>query len=252
MSPELLTVLFCAVLGGVASAFAPLLIARIPEPEPEPEPVPDGAPDPEEGAPPEAASEPDPKVAYAEVAARRGLWWRAALFGAAGAAGVGWAVGWSWSLLVLLPLVPVLVALSVVDWHTRLLPTWVIKPTYFVTLATVVVAALASGDYADLWRSLLGWLAVGAFFFVLWFISPAGLGYGDVRLSGILGLALGHLGWSEVLTGVWSAFLVGSVGGAVLALLGVVDRKNVPFGPFMVVGAVVGVLAGPWVGARLG
>ena len=90
----------------------------------------------------------------------------------------------------------------------------------------------------------LGWLAFGGFYFLMWVVYPRGLGYGDVRLSGLLGLALGYLGWGEVLVGMYSGFLLGGIIGGVLALAKVVDRKRYPFGPFMLVGAVVGVLAG--------
>lgn len=245
MDAQWAATLFAALVGAVASFFAPALIARIPEPEPES--VSD-----EEGGEAAEVVEAETKMLYADIAARRGLGLRAALYGALGAAPVGWALGWSWSLLVLLPLVPILVALSVVDWHTRLLPTWVIRPTYYLTIGTLVVVAVVTGAYGDLGRAALGWLTAGAFFFVLWFINSGGLGYGDVRLSGILGLALGHLGWGELLTGIWSAFLLGGVLGGVLALAGVVDRRGVPFGPFMVVGALAGVVLGPWVGQRLG
>ena len=71
------------------------------------------------------------------------------------------------------------------------------------------------------------------------------MGYGDVRLAGLLGIALGWLGWSELLTGVYAGFLLGGVGGLALSLLRLVDRRAYPFGPFMLLGALVGVLAGP-------
>ncbi len=83
-----------------------------------------------------------------------------------------------------------------------------------------------------------------AAFFLLWFIYPRGMGFGDVRLSGVLGLALGYLGWSEWGVGLYGGFLLGAVIGGVLSLLKVVDRKGYPFGPFMLVGALLGVLVG--------
>ena len=75
---------------------------------------------------------------------------------------------------------------------------------------------------------------------------PRGLGYGDVRLSGILGIALGYVGTAELVVGVYAGFLLGGVGGALLSMLRIVHRKHLPFGPFMLVGAVVGLLAGDW------
>ena len=71
---------------------------------------------------------------------------------------------------------------------------------------------------------------------------------GDVRLSGVLGLVLGYLGWGPLLVGVYAGFLLGGVGGGLLTLLRVVDRKAYPFGPFMLLGALVGVLWGSSIG----
>ena len=116
------------------------------------------------------------------------------------AAAIGLVLGWSWSLLVVLPLVPIGVALAVIDWRTRLLPTRLIAPAYAVTVVTILVAWLADGrrpGRPGAGRARLAGLR--RLFFVLWFIYPRGLGYGDVRLSGVLGLALGWLGWAELL-----------------------------------------------------
>ena len=79
---------------------------------------------------------------------------------------------------------------------------------------------------------------------MLWFIYPRGLGFGDVRLSAVLGLALGYLGWSEWVVGIYGGFLLGAVVGGLMSALKIVDRKGYPFGPFMLVGALLGVLVG--------
>ncbi len=226
------------VLGLVAGALVPRLIAWVPEPEPE---------EPEQDQVAEAAAaviEPEePKELYADIAARPGLLWKCALASAVSAAAMGLVLGWSWSLVVVLPLVPVGVALAVVDWRTRMLPTRLIAPTYAVTLVAVLVAWLADGRHlADLERAALGWLVYGGMFFVLWFLYPRGLGYGDVRLSGVLGLALGWVGWSELLLGIWDGVLLGGIVGGLLAL--VTRRRDYPFGPFMLVGALSGVVLG--------
>ena len=195
-------------------------------------------------------SEPEePKEPYAAIAALPGLAWKSALASAVTAGLVGMRVGWDPALLVWAYLVPVGVALAVVDWRTRLLPTKVIAPSYAVVVALTLLAGTMSGDWDSVVRAGWGWLIAGGTFFVLWFIYPRGMGYGDVRLSGLLGIALGYLGWGELLTGVYAGFLLGGVGGLLLSLLRIVDRKAYPFGPFMLVGAVVGVLTGPGVAA---
>jgi leader peptidase (prepilin peptidase) / N-methyltransferase len=207
---------------------------------------PSGSPD--ASVPPEPLVE-EPKQLYVDIAAGRGLRWRTSVATGLVAGLLGARLGWQPALVIALYLAPVGVALAVVDWRTRLLPTKVIAPSYGVVAALAVLCAAVDGDRHALVTAALGWLVAGGTFFVLWFVYPRGMGYGDVRLSGVLGIALGYLGWAELVTGVYSAFLIGGVGGLLLSVLRLVDRKAYPFGPFMLVGAVVGVLAGPAVAA---
>jgi leader peptidase (prepilin peptidase) / N-methyltransferase len=254
------TALAAGAVGLVTGAFVPQLIARIPEPDPEPvlEPAADRAQERSVTSASEhdgeiaSGTEPsvdDPKELYVDIAASPGLRWRTAVATAVVAGLVGARVGWDPALALGLYLAPVGVALAVIDWRTRLLPTKVIAPSYVVVILLAVLAAVVDGDRQALVTAALGWLVAGGTFFVLWFVYPRGMGYGDVRLSGLLGIALGYLGWPELLTGVYAGFLLGGVGGLLLSLLRLVDRKAYPFGPFMLVGAVVGVLAGPYVAA---
>lgn len=226
-------------VGLVGGALVPDLIARLPEPDPEPEPAlePVGG---SEDVPAAARPREQSKEPYSEVAARSGLRRRTAVAGAVAAGLLGARIGWDPALLFLVYLVPVCVALAVVDWHTRLLPTRLIAPSYLVVAALVVVAWLLTGDDAALVTSLVGWLASFAFFFVQWFLYPRGLGYGDVRLSGLLGMALGWLGAAPLVLGVLGGFVLGAVGGGLLSLLRVFHRRHYPFGPFMVLGALLG------------
>lgn len=243
--------LVMATVGAVLGWFVPVLIARIPEPEPEPDPPLDEAGAAGGGADRPAA--PDlgaaTKERYDAIAALPGLAWKSAAVSAVAAGLVGLRVGFDPALLVWAYLVPVGVALGLVDWRTRLLPTKVIAPSYAVVVLLTVAAAVVARDGDALAGSAWGWLVAGGTFFVLWFVYPRGMGYGDVRLSGLLGIALGYLGWAELLTGVYAGFLIGGFGGLLLSLLRIVDRKAYPFGPFMLVGALVGVLAGPGVAA---
>ncbi|MDP3893004.1 A24 family peptidase, partial [Nocardioides sp.] len=240
-----------ALVCGLVALGVPRLIAALPEPE---EPRPAG---PEEPPPSEAPSvvpghtEETPasvagghKEPYADVAALPGLAWKSAVAAAAAGALVGLATGWDWALVVLLPLVPVGVALAVVDWRTRYLPTRLIAPSYAVVVVLVLAGWAVTGDAGDVVRAGWGWLVAGGLYVALWLVHPRGLGYGDVRLSGVLGLALGYAGWGPLLVGVYAGFLLGGVVGGLLSLLRVVERKGVPFGPFMLVGALLGVLWG--------
>jgi len=250
---------------GLAGALAALLglavpavLVRLPEPAPGAEPDP-GDPaagvDPAVGAgsgragsttpaPAQLGPPVPPKVPYAELAARPGLAGWCAVAAGFAAAAMGASRGLRPDLPVWIYLAVLGVALSYVDWRTRLLPIRLVAPSYGVVAALLLIAAAA--DWADgseaLLRAAISWLAVFAVFFLLWFIYPAGLGYGDVRLSGVLGMALGWLGVPAVVVGMYGGLLLGAVIGGVLALAKVVDRKGYPFGPFMLVGAFLGVL----------
>src|SRR6478735_8784821 len=194
MSIDVAAAALGAVTCGVAGLGVPALIVRIPEPV--------------------AAAADDPPR-YRPVAELPGLGWWAAAVAAGSGALVGASVGWAWSLLFLLPLVPVGVALAVVDLHTHLLPTRVIWPTLGATAVLAVVAALLDDDLDALMRAAVGGVVVFALFHALWWVYPAGMGYGDVRLSALVGFVLGYVGWAALLVGVYAAF-------AVFAVLGVV------------------------------
>jgi leader peptidase (prepilin peptidase)/N-methyltransferase len=184
---------------------------------------------------------------YAQVAAVPGLAWRAAVVAAVSGALLGGAVGLDWPLLFLLPLVPVSVALSVIDLHTHLLPTKVIWPTLALTVVLAAVSALAEGDPRAFVRAAVAGAVVFGLFHALWWVYPAGMGYGDVRLSSVVGFVLGYLGWAELLIGVYGAFLVF----AVLGVLRAAARRDrsalrtpLPFGPFLLAGVLAGVVLG--------
>jgi leader peptidase (prepilin peptidase)/N-methyltransferase len=258
------TALATGLYGLLVGMLVPALIARIPEPETEAVPAAgeEGAAGPEQVAGDQGSGHPatlpvadrqkelgQPKELYADIADRPGLRWKSSVTCAVVAGLVGGRVGWQPELALLLYLVPVGVALAVVDWRTRLLPTKVIAPSYAVVAALAVLAAWSSGDWHPLTTAGWGWLVSGGTFYALWRVYPRGMGFGDVRLSGVLGIALGYLGWGEMLTGLYAGFLLGGVGGLLLSVLRLVDRKAYPFGPFMLLGALVGVLAGPYVAA---
>jgi leader peptidase (prepilin peptidase)/N-methyltransferase len=247
MDSTALAVLLGAAVAGAGSVLVPQIIGLVPEIVPDQEPEPS---DPEAGASDSAFDEveskkpEDPPEPFADIAVLPGLGLRSALVGVVVGAVVGYAVGWHWAWALWVPLVPVYVALAVVDWRTRLLPTYLIRPLYVVLVVLIAGGAVVTGDHHAALRAALGWLVAGLLYGLLWFIYPRGLGFGDVRLSGVLGLALGWVGWGPLMIGVYAGFLLGGVGGGLLSALRVVERKGFPFGPFMLVGAVVGLLWG--------
>lgn len=114
------------------------------------------------------------------------------------------------------------------------------------------VLLLVPGDLAAYGRAWLGALAVTAAMLALALIGPSGLGMGDVKLAPTLGLYLGYLGWSAVLAGVVAGFVLGALAAlglllrAVLARtpLGETLRRALPFGPFLLLGTLVGLASG--------
>ncbi len=240
------TAAVCALIGAVGGLLVPQLVGRLPEPEKASTPatVPADADDTPKSAP-------ESKRLYADLAAHPGLAWKCALWSAGLAGVIGLSTGWIWPLLYLMYLVPVGVALGYVDYRTRLLPTRIIAPSYLVVGVLVLVCFAIEQNVDDLVRAALGWLLAGFVFWFLWRFTP-GMGYGDVRLSGVLGMALGYLGWGELLVGMYAGFLVGAVGWIPLRLLRITKDRHFPFGPFMLLGAVVGVVWGAPILSSLG
>lgn len=166
----------------------------------------------------------------------------AVLFGA-----TTWWVGASWVLPALLYLVAIGVALTLIDLDTYRLPNAIVLPSYPVSLVLLALAGLNPGG-APAWDAfggaLLGGAALLGIYLLVWRLYPAGTGLGDVKLAGVLGLHLGWFGWDAVVVGWFAAYVVGGVVALVLLLAGRARRKTpIPFGPFMIVGCAVGLVA---------
>lgn len=137
------------------------------------------------------------------------------------------------------------IALALIDIDVKRLPDVLTLPSYPVVGVLMGVAALTGSDSGDVVRALLGGAAMFAFYFALCFAYPAGMGFGDVKLSGVLGLATAWVGWGAWAVGLFGGFLFGGLWGIALILAKRGGRKSkVPFGPFMLAGALLGVLAG--------
>jgi leader peptidase (prepilin peptidase)/N-methyltransferase len=137
------------------------------------------------------------------------------------------------------------VALTLIDLDVRRLPDVLTLPSYPVALVLLGAAAFFGSDSGEFLCAVLGGLAMFALYFGLCFAYPAGMGFGDVKLSGVLGLYLGWLGWGVWAVGLFLGFFLGGLFGVLLMLRGRGGRKTaVPFGPFMLAGAMVAVLVG--------
>jgi leader peptidase (prepilin peptidase)/N-methyltransferase len=151
----------------------------------------------------------------------------------------------SWLLPAYLVLTGALVALAVIDFETYLLPNRIVYPLSVAMLALLALGTLADGNLDDYVRGLIAGVVAFAVFFVLHLVSPRSMGFGDVKLSFTLGLALGVLGWGEMILGLFLGFLYGAVIGLVLIATKVRGKSQaVPFGPFLAAGAITAILVG--------
>lgn len=164
----------------------------------------------------------------------------AAIFGV-----LAWRFGLDWALPAYLYLGAIGVALALIDIDVHRLPNAIVLPSYGVVAVLLLAPAAVVGGWDGLLRAALGGLALFAFYFLLAFVYPAGMGFGDVKLAGVLGVYLGWLGWGVLLVGGFLGFLLGGVVGGALMVVRKAGRKSkIPFGPFMLAGALIAIVAG--------
>jgi leader peptidase (prepilin peptidase)/N-methyltransferase len=160
-------------------------------------------------------------------------------------AAIGARYAHSWALPAYLVLGAALIAISAIDVEHYIIPNRIVYPVGFALVPLFALAALLGTDWHAFERALLGALAAFGVLLVIHLISPGGMGFGDVRLCFLLGLALGWLGWPEVYFGLLAGFMYGSVIGVTLMALRVLKRgEHLPFGPFLAAGAITIVLLG--------
>ena len=154
-------------------------------------------------------------------------------------------LGFDWALPAFLVLTAALVALSMIDLDTYRLPTPIIYTTIAISLPLLALAALLDGDARGIVEALAGGAIAFGLLFVIHLISPRGMGFGDVRLAGLLGLFLGWIELPMVGVGLFLGFLLAAVVGIGLMIAGRRGRRDrVPFGPFLAAGALLAVLVG--------
>jgi len=144
----------------------------------------------------------------------------------------------AFGIAVGLILVTALVPIVLIDLETFTIPNAITLPA--------AVAALVAGlalNIDDVDEQLIAGAAAGGFFMIAWLVKPKGMGLGDAKLAGVMGLCLGRAVAPAVLIGLISGVLVG---GVIMARVGVqAGRKTkVPFGPFLALGAVIALFVG--------
>ena len=157
---------------------------------------------------------------------------------------VAWRVGLVADLPAFLYLGAIGVALAAIDLEVKRLPNAIVLPSYGVAAVLLAAAAITHADATNLIRAVIGMVALFGGYYLLAVIVPGGMGFGDVKLAGVLGLYLGWLGWTELVVGAFASFLLGGVAGLALIATGRAGRKShLPFGPYMLLGALLAILA---------
>jgi leader peptidase (prepilin peptidase)/N-methyltransferase len=154
-------------------------------------------------------------------------------------------VGAAIQLCAFLYLAALTVVLSDIDISIRRLPNAIVLPAYVVGAASLALAALLQSEPERLAVAAIGMVGSFVFYAIPALIYPAGMGFGDVKLAGVLGIFLGYLGWAQLIVGVAAAFVVGALAGIAIMLVRRSGRGTpIPFGPWMFAGAWIGVFGG--------
>lgn len=175
-------------------------------------------------------------VAFAVLA-----WFVPTVLGTSGVAGVLVWTAFAWFAVVSSVLV-------MVDLQTRKLPNVIVLPSYAVGLVLLSLACGFGADWSALLRAVVGMAAMYAAYALIRLVRPDGMGGGDVKLAGVAGLYLGWIGWGSLAVGWLAGFLLG--GGFAVALMAsgrATRRSALPFGPWLLAGAWVGI----WFGEQL-
>jgi leader peptidase (prepilin peptidase)/N-methyltransferase len=155
---------------------------------------------------------------------------------------MAWRFGWSAEVPAYLAFGAVAATVTMTDVIARRIPNSVVAPAYAAGLALLVLASSGSGTWWPLARAGVGAALLAGFYLTLGLAFPAGMGLGDVKWAGLIGLYLGYLRWTTLP----AATLVAFGGAAVFVLVGRAAGRGrrlvLPMAPFMTAGALVAVL----------
>lgn len=154
-------------------------------------------------------------------------------------------IGASWLLVPALWLIPVGVAISAIDLRTLIVPTRIVWPSFFVSVALTVAVAAVEGEWTWLRSALIGVVVFAGPLFVIWFIRPQGMGFGDVRLAVLLGWNVGFYAATPMIGAVFLSIICMALAALIGIVYGVIAMgargrgAKVPFGPALVASAFV-------------
>lgn len=144
------------------------------------------------------------------------------------------------------------VAVSVTDLSHRLVPRTLVYGALALIVPLLVMVSAVDHTWSDLARAAIWGGVAFAVFFLIWFLVPKGMGFGDVRLAGVIGVTLGYLGPVHVYLAFLVGFVVGLLFGLVLMVGSSAGRKTrIPFAPALCAGAIIAILWGGTFGEHL-
>lgn len=154
-------------------------------------------------------------------------------------------LGQPWAIPAFLYFAAVAIALSLIDADTHRLPDAIVLPAYPILGLALTISAVLADAPGALVRALLGGLGLFCCYLPLACCQPSGMGFGDVKLAGLVGGMLGYLSYSTLLVGAFAGSVAGGAYAMAALLSGRATRKTaVPYGPFMLLGAFVAIFAG--------
>lgn len=151
--------------------------------------------------------------------------------------------------LALVYLAAISVALAFIDADTQRLPDAIVLPALVALPVLLALDAALSDGWGNLARAGAGCAILGGFYGLMWLVYPPGLGLGDLKVAALLGFVLGYIAWPALAVGAIAGPLLG--GGVVvvgLATRRLNRRSRVPYGPALLSGAWIGILAGSLIG----
>jgi leader peptidase (prepilin peptidase)/N-methyltransferase len=145
------------------------------------------------------------------------------------------------------------VALSVIDFRELRLPNKYVYPSYGIISFGLLVPAAIGGFWGSLFQAAMCALVGLAIFMVMHVVYPAGMGMGDVKLAGIIGLVTGWVSIATAIVALMFSFFLSAIVSIVLLLGRRATMKTaLPFGPFMLGGAILAIIYTAWMRTQLG
>lgn len=163
-------------------------------------------------------------------------------------AALAWSFGVDPVLASVLPFGALLSLLTVIDLRELRVPNAILKPAYVIAVPLLLISATSDWTDTSLVRALIGGAVLGGVYFLILFIYPPGMGWGDVKLAPLIGAQLAFFGWVPFVRSLIVSHLVSGVVALVIVGAGLLSRGRLrwkiafPFAPFMAIGAVVALI----------